>query len=278
MNQTRVDNGHATEAAVFRALGARGVCLIDNERRQRCTYALDNLTDHALRDRIIKQSAWLVDRLLTKEQPSRAAMTGEDGRFADIVLDDRLTLSVKHNSKEIGGQRLSRNSVHRLPLPGTPATSDVFKSEIEPAFIALDTWQPGVKAEPWQRAFLHNTIGMAIVEELNRNPPVFRDVIPPHDHYLLTCGTKGPRIEGFNFHGSLNCSKVKLPLGRPSIRHQFRETRAQGVRCLYWILIDYDGGWSIRLRLHTKGKIGPSCFGGSTTIEGTPGGFYRLEP
>lgn len=289
MNQTRVDNGHAMECAVALALGRRpGVKLIRDARLTSTLYALRNCAFRGAktpserlrkRKRMRKQGEWLADRLLKKEPYIHTVqMTGQNANFADITCyasDNKvIACSVKHNSKEIGGQRLSRNNAEVLPLPGKIESSAKFRKEVEPIFCFLDD-QAGryFENQPWQRDILDELAAQALARELHRinAAEIFPKIIAPKDHYMLIGGNNGALIDGFNFNGSLRCRQVRIPTDTPTILVYGKRKPINRVS------VGFRDGFKFEWRAHVKGKISKHCYGGSLYLTGVPQGFYREE-
>jgi hypothetical protein len=234
----------------------------------------------ARRRRMREQAKWLAEKLLNKEPDIHTVkLTGQNHNFADITCygsgGREVPCSVKHNSREVAGHRIRQENIDYLPFPGELETSPQYRNDIQSILWFLED-QKGrySKNVPPQRTIAEIVAVTIIEKELRRRQDliqIFRAALGHTDHYLLIGGSDGAMIDGYNFHGSLNCRKIPLPQQDVVI-----ETRGSVQKPLHIISLT-SSGFTLQWRSHMKSNIKPGAFGGSLTVRSVPTGFYREQ-
>ena len=256
---------------------------IGNKERYEVTQAAFQGVKADIQARMLDQATWLARRLKKKEGKIREIEMTGGTQFADLVLvigsrSRRVACSVKHNSKEIGGHRVTPRTVHKLPFPGGIEATEDFARQMQSLFCFMEDQDPGPgnrsgKNEDWQCQIMNSLAAHALERELQQHnlPEIFQRIVGHEDHYLLIGGDKGARIDGYNFHGGLNCKRVSFPTGTGEVRTWGKDVHVNRV------YIRFSNGFQLDWRAHPKGRISVGCLGGSLTMTGVPDGFYREE-
>ena len=225
-----------------------------------------------------------------------AIAQGPEGDVRDVLMvrvtdNWEIGISCKHNHEALKHPRITAEKDFGKDWLGYEC-SDEFMREISPVIDPLV--QMGQDGVQWREIDnKHDTyyvpILQAYAEEITRLCDRYPDVpekllsyfFGSHDFYkvIMKEASETTTIEAFNMHGTLNqsCGRIR-PLTRVSriqMPTRLIESRLQE-RSKTSIILTFDHGWSIKMRLHNKDKIAkPTSLAWDVTLIGLPPETYR---
>lgn len=226
-----------------------------------------------------------------------ASAIGINGDVRDVLCirseDDtqwNIGLSCKHNHEGLRHPRITEGKDFGSDWIGIPCSRE-FMDEITPITNSLiENGENGILwrqiENKWERYYM--PILSAYLEEIQRM--CSKDVTVPekllsyffgaHDFYkvIMKHNARTTTVEGFNMHGTLNvaCGKTKAMTKVPIIKMPTRLLDAAfKVGTKTTIILTFDGGWSISMRLHNKDKVAkPTSLAWEVYLEGLPPSTY----
>lgn len=232
------------------------------------------------------------------------AAMGVDGDVRDVLCirshmqngSWEIGLSCKHNHEALRHPRITAGKDFGSDWVGIPCSAD-FMREISPVIDTL--------IEKGDRGVLWNTIPdklelyyvpilRAYKEEIKRMCAAHSDVparlvsyfFGANDFYKIIMKERASTttVEGFNMHATLNkaCGRIKpltnIPLTKlPTrlIEADFKKEQGNTVDSKTTIILNFDNGWAISMRLHNKDKIArPTSLAWDVTLAGLPPTTY----
>lgn len=225
-----------------------------------------------------------------------AAAIGVDGDVRDVLCvraDDEewtIGISCKHNHEGLRHPRITEGKDFGSDWIGVHCSRE-FMDEITPITNSLiENSENGTLwsqiDQKWDRYYV--PILTAYLKEIqrmcNEDPTVPEKLLSyffgANDFYkvIMKSGSRTTTVEGFNMHGTLNvaCGKTKAMTKVPVIKMPTRlldATFKAGTKTT--IILTFDGGWSISMRLHNKDKIAkPTSLAWEVYLEGLPPSTY----
>lgn len=225
-----------------------------------------------------------------------AAAIGPEGDVRDVLMlritdDWQIGISCKHNHEALKHPRITEAKDFGRDWVGYPCSAEF----LDAMTIAIDPLirfgRDGIKWADLDDKFdtYYVPILQAYLDEIERMCHEHRDVpekllsyfFGSHDFYkvIMKESKQTTTIEGFNMHGTLNqnCNGVRavtrvsrLHMPTRLIEARFKE----GTKTT--IILTFDHGWSIKMRLHNKDKVAkPTSLAWDVTLEGVPPETYR---
>jgi len=225
-----------------------------------------------------------------------ATAIGIDGDVRDVLCvrsDDKewtIGISCKHNHEGLRHPRITEGKDFGSDWIGVQC-SDEFMGEITP--ITNELIDNGENGTLWSQIeqkwdLYYVPILSAYLKEIQRmcndDPTVPGKLLSyffgANDFYkvIMKSGSRTTTVEGFNMHGTLNtaCGKTKAMTKVPVIKMPTRlidATFKPGTKTT--IILTFDGGWSISMRLHNKDKVAkPTSLAWEVYLEGLPPSTY----
>lgn len=225
-----------------------------------------------------------------------AAAIGVDGDVRDVLCvraDDEewaIGISCKHNHEGLRHPRITEGKDFGADWIGVHCSRE-FMNEITPIINSLIEngkneilWSQ--IDQKWDRYYV--PILTAYLKEIrrmcNENSTVPEKLLSyffgANDFYkvIMKSGSRTTTVEGFNMHGTLNaaCGKTKAMTKVSVIKMPTRLLDAAfkaGTKTT--IILTFDGGWSISMRLHNKDKVAkPTSLAWEVNLEGLPPSTY----
>ena len=225
-----------------------------------------------------------------------AAAIGVDGDVRDVLCvraDDEewaIGISCKHNHEGLRHPRITEDKDFGADWIGVHCSRE-FMNEITPIINSLIEngkneilWSQ--IDQKWDRYYV--PILTAYLKEIrrmcNENATVPEKLLSyffgANDFYkvIMKSGSRTTTVEGFNMHGTLNaaCGKTKAMTKVSVIKMPTRLLDAAfkaGTKTT--IILTFDGGWSISMRLHNKDKVAkPTSLAWEVNLEGLPPSTY----
>ena len=225
-----------------------------------------------------------------------AAAIGVDGDVRDVLCvraDDEewaIGISCKHNHEGLRHPRITEGKDFGADWIGVHCSRE-FMNEITPIINSLIEngkneilWSQ--IDQKWDRYYV--PILTAYLKEIrrmcNENVTVPEKLLSyffgANDFYkvIMKSGSRTTTVEGFNMHGTLNaaCGKTKAMTKVSVIKMPTRLLDAAfkaGTKTT--IILTFDGGWSISMRLHNKDKVAkPTSLAWEVNLEGLPPSTY----
>ena len=225
-----------------------------------------------------------------------SAAIGADGDVRDVLCvrdaDNGWTIgmSCKHNHEALRHPRITEGKDFGRDWVGMSCSND-FMRAITPVTNSLVDY--GNRNTPWtaiQDKFdrYYVPILKAYLEEIQRmcgtgsNVPekLLSYFFGANDFYkiIMKSSARTTTIEGFNMHGTLNepCGRSRAMTRVPVIRMPTRLIDAafkQNSKTT--IVLTFDGGWSVSMRLHNKDKVAkPTSLAWDVNLIGLPTSTY----
>lgn len=225
-----------------------------------------------------------------------AVAIGIDGDVRDVLFvrsDDQkwaVGISCKHNHEGLRHPRITEGKDFGSDWIGVHCSRE-FIDEITPITNSLiQNKENGTLwsqiNQKWDRYYV--PILAAYLKEIqrmcNEDPTVPEKLLSyffgANDFYkvIMKSGSRTTTVEGFNMHGTLNaaCGKTKAMTKVPVIKMPTRlldATFKPGTKTT--IILTFDGGWSISMRLHNKDKVAkPTSLAWEVYLEGLPPSTY----
>lgn len=239
------------------------------------------------------------DGVLTLEISPDAVAIGSNGDVRDLlcIRGDKwqIGLSCKHNHSALKHPRITEGKDFGTDWVGIPC-SQIFMDEITPVIDPLMEYKR--LNTPWRNipgkidrfyvpiltAYLNEIIRMC-----DRDASVPSRLLSyffgSHDFYKVIMGEnqETTTVEGFNMHGSLckKCGKInpitnisKIDMPTRLIDASFGKDRKEAVSKTT-IILTFDGGWSVSMRLHNKDTIArPTSLAWDINLIGLPPKTY----
>ena len=225
-----------------------------------------------------------------------AAAIGVDGDVRDVLCvraDDEewaIGISCKHNHEGLRHPRITEDKDFGADWIGVHCSRE-FMNEITPIINSLIEngkneilWSQ--IDQKWDRYYV--PILTAYLKEIrrmcNENATVPEKLLSyffgANDFYkvIMKSGSRTTTVEGFHMHGTLNaaCGKTKAMTKVSVIKMPTRLLDAAfkaGTKTT--IILTFDGGWSISMRLHNKDKVAkPTSLAWEVNLEGLPPSTY----
>lgn len=226
-----------------------------------------------------------------------SAAVGVDGDVRDVLCvrsenenEWTIGISCKHNHEGLRHPRITEGKDFGSDWIGVHCSRE-FMDEITPITDSLiENGENGTLwsqiDEKWDRYYV--PILSAYLKEIERMCKADSTVpekllcyfFGSRDFYkvIMKSSSRTTTIEGFNMHGTLNdaCGKTRAMTKVPVIKMPTRlldATFKQGTKTT--IILTFDGGWSISMRLHNKDKIAkPTSLAWEVNLEGLPPSTY----
>lgn len=225
-----------------------------------------------------------------------ATARGVKGDVRDVLCvrgeedDWTIGMSCKHNheglrhpriteKKDFGKDWLGINCSNQFMDTITPLTDMLidFKNSRTPWKTVENKWDRFYV--PILRAYLDEIVRMCN-EEQDVPAKLLSYFFGANDFYkvIMKSSSRTTTIEGFNMHGTLNspCEKIKAMTRVPILRMPTRLIEARfKERTKTTIILTFDGGWTISMRLHNKDEIAkPTSLAWEVELEGLPTSTY----
>lgn len=243
------------------------------------------------------------DGNLLLEISSDAIAIGADGDVRDLVCIRSkmkggkwdIGLSCKHNHQALKHPRITEKKDFGTDWLGVACSQD-FINEISPVIEPLIIM--GNDGTLWREIsnkmdLFYVPILQAYINEIERMckndstipAKLLSYFFGKNDFYkvIMNESSNTTVVEGFNMHGTLNkkCGNVspttkvnKITLPKRLIEARFKETK-DGAKSKTTIILTFDGGWAVSLRLHNKDKVAkPTSLAWDVNLEGLPPKTY----
>ncbi len=225
-----------------------------------------------------------------------AVAIGREGDVRDVLFSREndnnwsIGISCKHNHAALRHPRVTEGKDFGFDWIGIPC-SQIFMDEITPITDSLTAY--GQSGKQWRsiegkQDRFYVPILQAYLDEIKRlcdeHPDAAEKLLSyffgSNDFYkvIMKNSSRTTMIEGFNMHGTLNvpCGRVKA-MTKVSILHM--PTRlidaAFKADSKTTIILTFDGGWSVSMRLHNKDKIAkPTSLAWDVNLIGLPPSVY----
>lgn len=226
-----------------------------------------------------------------------AAAIGVDGDVRDVLCirsgsstEWTIGISCKHNHEGLRHPRITEGKDFGADWIGVHCSKE-FMDEITPITDSLiENGENGTQwsqiEEKWDRYYV--PILSAYLKEIQRmckNDSTVPEKLLSYffganDFYkvIMKSNARTTTVEGFNMHGTLNnpCGKTKAMTKVPVIKMPTRlldATFKEGTKTT--IILTFDGGWSISMRLHNKDRVAkPTSLAWEVYLEGLPPSTY----
>lgn len=223
---------------------------------------------------------------------------GVDGDVRDVICTRQenneswsIGISCKHNHEGLRHPRITESKDFGMEWIGIPCSKD-FMDEITPIIDSLvKNGENGILwskiDEKWDHYYV--PILSAYLKEIQRMcskdstvpEKILSYFFGAYDFYkvIMKNNFRTTTVEGFNMHGTLNegngnskaMTKVKI-LKMPT--RLIDATFKPGTKTT--IILTFDSGWSISMRLHNKDKIAkPTSLAWEVSLDGLPASVYK---
>lgn len=232
-----------------------------------------------------------------------AAAVGSEGDVRDVLCirtgmkdgEWQIGLSCKHNHEALKHPRITEKKDFGTDWMSIPC-SQAFMDEISPVIDPLIQFeQDKVLWRNLEKKFdtYYVPILQAYINEIRRMCANNSDVpakllsyfFGSNDFYkvIMNEGKNTTIVEGFNMHGTLNkkCGRIapttvvtKIDLPQRLIEADFKKSK-KGVISKTTIVLTFDGGWAVSMRLHNKDDIAkPTSLAWDVNLVGLPPKTY----
>ena len=224
---------------------------------------------------------------------SDAVAIGADGDVRDVLCmrpDWCIGLSCKHNHEALRHPRITEGKDFGRDWMRIPCSRE-FIDEITPITDSLISY--GRNRVQWntipnKQQDYYYPILSAYLDEIRRMCNANADVPARLLHYffgandfykvVMKSSEESTTIEGFNMSGTLNqpCGRIRPRTRVPLLRMPTRLLDADFKSgSMTTIVLAFDGGWTISMRLHNKDRIArPTSLAWDVNLIGLPTGTY----
>ena len=235
-------------------------------------------------------------RVILDIQPDSAAV-GPNGDVRDVLFMRKETkepwevgISCKHNHEALKHPRITESKDFGLEWIDVPCSTK-FIDEITPITDEMDLL--GSRKTLWNTVpnkfdRFYVPILNAYLKEIQRLCNSHKDIpekllsyfFGVNDFYkiIMKESQKTTTVEGFNMHGTLNVSvnRIKPTMKVPVIHMPKRLLNAEfKEKSKTTIILTFDNGWSISMRLHNKDKeVSPTSLAWDVKLVGLPPSTY----